>query len=173
MDIMSFFKSQWAVLPVPSISFAGQTIIVTGSNIGLGFEAAKHFVRLEASKVILAVRSIRRGEEAAKSIHEATGREGVCEVWQVDVGNWDSVKAFVKRTEALERLDVVVENAGVARREFEQLEGVESGVAINVVGTFLMALGLLPVLRASAKKTGVTPKLVIVSSETHAFVSSP
>lgn len=170
MDI-NFIKSQWAHLPVPATSFAGQTIIVTGSNTGLGYEAARHFARLEASKVILAVRSIRAGEDAAKSIHESTGRQGVCEVWQVDIGNWDSVKAFVKRTEELERLDIVVENAGIARIEWSQMEGMESGVAVNVVGTFLMALGLLPILRAKAKKNGGTPKLVIVSSEVHAMVS--
>jgi NAD(P)-dependent dehydrogenase (short-subunit alcohol dehydrogenase family) len=170
MDL-NFIRSQWLHLPVPAKSFEGQTIIVTGSNQGLGFEASRHFVRLGASKVILAVRSIRAGEEAAKNIHESTNRQGVCEVWQVDVGNWDSVKSFVKRTESLERLDVVVENAGVAKMEWSQMEGMETSVAINVVGTFLMALGLLPVLRAKAKKTNVTPRLVIVTSEIHAMVS--
>jgi len=168
MDLSTFIKDQWTHLPVPSTSFAGQTIIVTGSNTGLGLEAARHFVRLEASKVILAVRTIRAGEEAAKSIHESTGRQGVCEVWQVDMGNWESVKAFVKKAEGLERLDAVVENAGIAKREYEQMEGMESSVAVNVVGTFLMALSLLPILRAKAKKNGGTPRLVIVSSEVHA-----
>ena len=157
-------------LPIPSTSFAGQTVIVTGSNTGLGFEAARHFVRLEASKVILAVRSTAAGEEAAKSIHTSTGRNGVCEVWQVDMGNWNSVKAFVKRAEGLEGLDVVVENAGVAKLEWSQMEGIETTVAVNVVGTFLMAMSLLPILRSKAKKIGATPKLVIVSSGTHAQV---
>ncbi|KAG0652271.1 short chain dehydrogenase atnD [Hyphodiscus hymeniophilus] len=162
-------RTQWMHLPVPSKSFAGQTVIVTGSNIGLGLEAARHFTRLQASKVILAVRNIRAGEEAAKSIHESTGRNKVCEVWQVDIGNWESVKTFVKRAEGLERLDVVVENAGVAKMDYSELEGVESTIAVNVVGTFLMALGLLPILRASAKRTGETPRLTIVSSEVHKF----
>ena len=169
---LNALKDQWMNPPEPSTSFAGQTVIVTGSNTGLGLEAARHFVRLEASKVILGVRTIRAGEEAAKSIHESTGRQGVCEVWQVDMGNWDSVKAFVKRTEGLERLDVVVENAGIARREYVQMEGIESGVAVNVVGTFLMALGLLPILREKTKKNGGTPKLVVVTSEVHAWVST-
>ena len=172
MDIFGFLRSQWTNLPIPTTSFAGQTVIVTGSNTGLGLEAARHFARLNASKVILAVRNIRAGEEAAKSIHESTGRKGVCEVWQVDLGNWDSVKSFVKRTEGLERLDVVLENAGIARNDFTELEGMESTVAVNVVGTFLMALGLLPVMRASAKKTGGAPRLTIVSSEVHEWVSA-
>ena len=169
---MEMIRDQWTRLPVPRKSFEGQTIIVTGSNTGLGLEAARHFVRLGASKVIIAVRSIRAGEEAAESIHKSTGRQGVCDVWQVDMGNWESIKAFVKKTEELERLDVVVENAGIAKITYSQMEGFESSVAVNVVGTFLMALGLLPVLRSKAKKNGVTPKLVIVTSEVHARVGT-
>ena len=40
----------------PTADFSGKTIIVTGSNVGLGKEAVKHFVRLGAKKVIMAVR---------------------------------------------------------------------------------------------------------------------
>jgi hypothetical protein len=170
---MSFFKfvqSQWTPLPVPTTSFAGQTIIVTGSNTGLGLEAARHFVRLGASKVILAVRSIPSGQAAAKSIHESTGKQGVCEVWHVNLGDWDTIKEFVKKVEGLKRLDVVVENAGVATREYSQMSGFERTVAVNVVGTFLMALLLLPVLRRKAVENGGTPKLAVVSSEVHARV---
>lgn len=170
--LIDFLKSQWADIPLPTTSFEGQTVIVTGSNVGLGFEAARHFARLNASKVILAVRSVPAGEAAAKSIHQSIGKEGVCEVWRVDMGKFDSVKEFVKRTETLDRLDVVVENAGIAKREFIQMEGMESSIAVNVVGTFLMALNLLPILREKAKKNGTTPKLVIVSSEVHMTVSA-
>jgi hypothetical protein len=82
---MGFLYSQLCVrLPYPSQSFNGQTVIVTGSNTGLGLEAARHFTRLGASKVILAVRSISKGQEAQKSIEQTTHRLGVCEVWQLD-----------------------------------------------------------------------------------------
>ena len=42
----------------------GKTYIVTGSNTGLGFECAKHFVQLSAKRVILAVRTVDKGEAA-------------------------------------------------------------------------------------------------------------
>lgn len=46
----TFFKSQLLTkLPYPSKKFTGQTLIVTGSNVGIGLEAARHFVRLEVS----------------------------------------------------------------------------------------------------------------------------
>jgi retinol dehydrogenase 12 len=162
-----FPRSQFIKLPYPTQSFAGQTVIVTGANTGLGLEAARHFTRLNAAKVILACRSIPRGEEAALSIESTTGRKGVCEVWQVDLGNFDSVKRFTQRAAKLDRLDIVCENAGVAKLKYTQMEGMESTIAVNVVGTFLMALNLLPILRKSGKATGTVPRLVVVTSETH------
>lgn len=87
------------------------------------------------------------------------------------MSNFDSVKAFAKRAAGLERLDAVMENAGIATRNYAAAEGMESTIAVNVVGTFLLALNLLPVLRASGKKFGFVPKLTIVSSEVHFMVS--
>lgn len=63
--LFSYLNSQLFVTPgLPTKAFAGQTIIVTGSSTGLGFEAARHFVRLKASLVILAVRDIKKGQQA-------------------------------------------------------------------------------------------------------------
>lgn len=169
---MSFLVRQFSTVPYPTKSFQGQTIIVTGSNIGLGLEAARHFVRLDAAKVILAVRSIAKGEEAAKDIKNTTGKD-VCEVWQLDMGNFDSVKAFAKRAASLDRLDAVIENAGVQMWEYSQMEGFETTIAVNVVGTFLLALNLMPILRASGKKTGNVPRLTIIASDVHFWVCSP
>jgi NAD(P)-dependent dehydrogenase (short-subunit alcohol dehydrogenase family) len=168
-----FLHRQWMSLPYPTQSFTGQTVIVTGSNTGLGFETAQHFARLGASKVILAVRSIAKGEEAADTIHKSIGRKGICEVWQVDVGNFNSVKDFTQKAANLDRLDVVVENAGIQNPAYVEMEGMESTIAVNVVGTFLMALGLLPTLRKSGGKHGIVPRLVIVSSDVHFWVSFP
>jgi retinol dehydrogenase 12 len=58
---MGFLKSQlFTTLPYPSIGFTGQIIIDTSGNTGLGFDTAKHFSRLNANNVILAVRSLER-----------------------------------------------------------------------------------------------------------------
>jgi retinol dehydrogenase-12 len=164
---MDFPRSQFIRLPYPTQSFDGQTIIVTGANVGLGLEASRHFARLGAAKVILACRTVSKGEEAARLVEETTGRKGVCEVWQVDLGNFDSVKDFTQRTAKLDRLDVVCENAGIATRVYEEMSGMESSIAVNVVGTFLMALNLLPILRKSGKAHGTVPRLVITTSEVH------
>ncbi len=133
-------------LPYPTTSVSGKTFIVTGSNIGLGLEAARHFVRLDAAKVIIAVRSTSKGEEAKQSIESSTGRKGVVEVWPLDLGSYDSVKAFAEKAKKLDRIDSLVENAGIATRAYTLMEENESQITVNVVSTFLLAL-LLPPLK--------------------------
>ncbi|KFY31547.1 hypothetical protein V493_01004 [Pseudogymnoascus sp. VKM F-4281 (FW-2241)] len=94
---------------------AGKTYIVTGANISLGLEATKHLVAAGAAKVIMAVRNISAGEAAKAGIEAATGTSGVAEVWALDLASYDSVKAFAARAvEELERIDALIENAGVA-----------------------------------------------------------
>lgn len=146
---------------------------MTGANCGLGLEAARHFVRLNASKVILGCRSVQKGELAKTDIERTTNRKDVVEVWQVDLTSFASVREFCVRARALERLDIVIENAGIATGKFEQFEGYESTITVNVISTFLMALMLLPKLRESASKFNITPRLTIVSSDAHQmFVES-
>jgi NAD(P)-dependent dehydrogenase (short-subunit alcohol dehydrogenase family) len=113
MESLRFVKSHYITLPYPTKKFTSQTIIVTGSNIGLGLEAARHFVRLDAAKVILAVRTLSKGEAAKASIEGSEKRLGVVEVWELDLASYASVKAFAGKAKALERLDIVVENAAM------------------------------------------------------------
>lgn len=168
---MDAFRGQLESIPVPATSFAGQTIIVTGSNTGLGFEAAQHFVRLDAGLVILAVRSVKKGEAAKASIEASSGRKDVIKVWQLEMDKYDSIKAFASRCHSLDRLDVVVENAGVLRNTYEESEGTEISIKVNVIGTFLLALSLFPILRRSQARTGQTSRVVITSSSVHFNVS--
>ena len=172
--ILRFLYSQLFVTPPhPKKDFSGQTVVVTGANVGLGLEAARHFTRLNAEKVVLAVRSVEKGEDAKKSIEESTGRRGVVEVWQLDLSSYDSVKDFVRKAENLKRLDAVVENAGIATRQYRLAEDNESTITVNVVSTFLLALMILPKLRETATKYNTTPHLTIVSSEVHFFTQFP
>ena len=167
MSSIAAIRAQRQSIPLPTTSFAGQTIIVTGSNTGLGLEAARHFVRLDAARVILAVRSVKKGEDAKASIEASTNRKNVIEVWQVDMSNYDSIKAFETKCYSLDRLDVVVANAGVLRNTYEESEGTEITITVNVIGTFLLTLNLFPILRRSREITAQTSRLVITSSVVH------
>ena len=163
-----FLYSQFFVTPqVPTTDCTGKTVIITGANVGLGKEAARHFTRLNVKKLIIACRSIEKGEAAKADIEASTGRKGVIEVWQLDLSSYESVKDFAKRAQGLERIDTLLENAGVATNNFYEVAGNESTITVNVVSTFLLALLLLPKLQETSKKFNIKPTLTIVSSEVH------
>lgn len=173
---MGFLYSQFFVTPAyPSQSFHGQTVIVTGSNTGLGKEAARHFTRLGAAKVILAVRNTKAGDEAKADIERtAQCAPGTVEVWSLDLGSYASVKAFAARAaKDLDRIDVLCENAGIATHNKNVVEGHESTITVNVISTFLLALLMLPKLKETARKLGKQTTLTIVSSEVHAWAKFP
>ncbi|KAF4452556.1 Short-chain dehydrogenase reductase family [Fusarium albosuccineum] len=154
LSASNFIRSQKCVKPpVPTKSFAGQIVIVTGSNTGMGLEAARHIARLGAEKVILAVRSLERGRAAASSIVQSTRcAESVIEVWQLDLASYGSIQAFANKVESdLLRLDAVIENAGMLAETFELAEEDERTIKVNVLGTMLLALLLLPKLRRTAQ----------------------
>ena len=159
-------KSQlWTTLPYPTSDFSGQTVIVTGSNTGLGKEAARHIARLGATRIVLAVRTISKGEAAAADIVASTGvPTSRILVWQLDMSDYRSIKGFSKRADALDRLDAVILNAGVMPFEWSETNGTETTMAINVVGTLLLTRRLYPTLQRSAKMTGQRSRLTIVGS---------
>ena len=168
---MGFLYSQLFVKPAyPKGSFAGETIIVTGSNTGLGKEAARHIARLGASKLIIAVRNTKAGEEAKSDIVRTTKCDASSiEVWALDLSSYDSVKAFAERASKLQRIDVLLENAGIAVQKYSQAEGHERTITINVISTFLLALLLLPKLKSTARQFNTSPRIVVVSSEVHGW----
>lgn len=154
-------------LHVTTETCSGATYIVTGANTGLGLPAATTLVSLGAARVILAVRNTSAGDAAKLQIESQTGKVGVAEVWALDLASYDSVKAFAKRAvEELERIDAVIENAGVAASERSLAEGHVLNVTVNALGTLLLGVLLLPKLSESAKRFGILPHIAIVTSET-------
>lgn len=153
-------------IPEQTSDFTNQTVIVTGSNTGLGLEAARLLLRLNASKVILAVRTISKGEAAAKTIISSCNVPASrVEVWQLDMSNKESIVAFAKRAAALDRLDAAILNAGVFNFKRNEVDGTEAHLAINVVGATLLELLLLPTLQKSAALTGSRGRLTVVGSD--------
>lgn len=87
----------------------------------------------------------------------------------LDLSSFDSVKAFAKRADKeLDRIDAVVENAGVALDHWTEVEGHETTITVNVLGTFLLAMLLLPVMKEKGKKCNQMPHLTVLTSGLHA-----
>ncbi|KAL3452176.1 hypothetical protein BJX65DRAFT_293339 [Aspergillus insuetus] len=136
--IRLFYYLQLFVTPPYSRrSFANQIIIV---NTGLGLEAARHFYRSNCSRLILAVRTIAKGQ--------ATKEDIVIEVWPLDMSSTASIVAFTDRVKTeLPRVNVLVKNAGIKTSRSTLVEGYEQAAQVNVLNTFLLELLLLPKLK--------------------------
>lgn len=153
----------------PEASFEGQTVLCTGSNTGLGREACRHALQLGASKVIMGVRTVSKGEQAKEDILTSTRvRKDAVEVWPLDMESFESVKAFARRVQehisAGGHLDVAILNAGLATGKWAQTpDGWEKTLQVNNLSTALLSLKLLPLLERSSKN----PHLVIVASDMH------
>jgi NAD(P)-dependent dehydrogenase (short-subunit alcohol dehydrogenase family) len=155
--------------PVPTASFKDKTVIITGSNVGLGLEAARWIVRLDASLVILAVRNLEKGKAAAEDIRESTKcRPETLQVWHLDMASYASIKSFAERAKSLPRLDVLLGNAGITTFKFAILEEDESVITVNVVGLFLLGFLLFPKLRETAERYGTQTHFTVTSSELYA-----
>ena len=164
---IGFIKDQYTTLnlPIPPTNITESTYIVTGANTGLGYECTKHLLSMGVERIILAVRTPAKGEAALATLRRETGRPSAGEVWQLDLTSLDSVEAFSKKVNSLNRLDALICNAGVIMSQFTPAEGLEMTLQVNVVATALLALRALPKLEESAKKFGTQPRLTIVSSD--------
>jgi NAD(P)-dependent dehydrogenase (short-subunit alcohol dehydrogenase family) len=163
-----FYSQLFERIPVATANFTGQTVLITGSNSGLGREAARHILHLGASKTILAVRNLAKGEAAAEDLLKSTGvTRGSVEVWELDLSDHNSVKQLSHRANKLERLDAVILNAGMLTQQWTVVDGMEAQIVVNVINTTMLGLLLLPKLRASAKTHHVRGRMAFVTSDAH------
>ncbi|HKA19321.1 MAG TPA: SDR family oxidoreductase [Blastocatellia bacterium] len=142
----------------------GKVCIVTGANTGIGKETALGLARLGATMVMVC-RDRQRGEEAQHEIKQKSGNDNV-ELMLCDMSSQRSIKQFAPIfAQRHDRLDVLVNNAGVVLREQSMTEdGLESTFAINHLGYFLLTNLLLDLLIKSAPS-----RIVNVASAAHKF----
>jgi NAD(P)-dependent dehydrogenase (short-subunit alcohol dehydrogenase family) len=138
------------------------TAVVTGANSGIGLETARGLAQ-RGCRVLLLCRSAARAE-AAKADIDAGAPDGSTEVVLCDLSSQASVRAAAAEVERrVERLDVLVNNAGITLRTREEtVDGHEAMWATNHLGPFLLTNLLLPLLQRSAPA-----RIVNVASDAH------
>lgn len=174
---MPFFQPP--VTPLPQgISLRGQTAIITGASSGIGLEIAQQLLELEASTVVLAVRNVAKGEAVRRSLLarntiKAANPKAVVKVMKLDTEDYESVQSFAKafRAEHSE-LHLLMLNAGIGtlKRELTRT-GHEKNVQVNYLSNVLLMLELLPVLNATADKTGAPARVTWTGSRFHGSTS--
>ena len=130
----------WTSADVPSQS--GRIAVITGSNTGVGYEAAAILAE-KGAHVVLAVRNLDKGNDAKARI-TARCPNSVVTVQELDLASLESVrKAADELRAAHPRIDILINNAGVMTLEKTATEdGFELQFGTNHLGHFALT-GLL------------------------------
>ncbi len=140
----------------------GKIAIVTGANIGLGFETAKGFAS-KGIEVIMACRNLEKGIAAMEyiiSIHPTANLS----VKKLDLNDFVSIRSFASAfLSQHDRLDYLINNAGIMMPPYQKTkDGFESQFGVNYLGHFLLT-GLL----LDAIKNTENFRIVTLSSRAH------
>ncbi|KAL7817790.1 NAD(P)-binding protein [Trichoderma gracile] len=160
--------------PTPSdANVSGKTVIVTGGNSGLGYEAARQFLTLGASRMILACRSVQRGQEAASALRahptvKETNPNAVTEAFELDLEDYQSGLSFSDRVKAeVKELDILLNNGGQVVTGYEKSKsGHERSMQVNCYTHLLISLELFPLLRSTAAARGTPSRITFTGSAT-------
>ncbi|XP_040050408.1 dehydrogenase/reductase SDR family member 13 isoform X1 [Gasterosteus aculeatus] len=137
-----------------SVKLNGKTVIVTGSDTGIGKATALELAK-RGARVILACSNKDKAESAAFDIRTESGNNQVV-FMQLDLASLKSVRCFAEtflKTEP--RLDILINNAGVmgpGRTE----DGFGMALGVNHLGHFLLTNLLLEKLQQCGPSRVVT-----------------
>lgn len=152
--------ARWTPADLPDLS--GRSALVTGANSGLGLHTALGLAA-KGARVLLACRDAARGQAALERVR-AAGPGVAAELVALDLADLASVRRAADEVAGrLDRLDVLVDNAGVmAVPRRLTADGFELQLGTNHLGHFALTGLLLPLLLAAP-----APRVVVVSSGAH------
>ena len=141
-----------ALTPPPKLSYAGKTVLVTGSTDGLGRELALALAA-DGAHVIVHGRNVERGQAVVDQIRKAG--KGSAVFRPADFGSLAAVREFASGiARDYPRLDLLVNNAGVAfngeQPRRESADGHELQFAVNYLAGWVLVNTLRPNLAAAA-----------------------
>lgn len=153
---------KWTTKDMPDMQ--GKTILITGANSGIGYEAASALAA-RGAQVVMACRSMDKAEAARQQILAADPQARL-ELMALDLTSMQQVRAFAADFLArYPQLHVLINNAGVmATPHGRTADGFELQLGTNHLGHFLLTGLLYPRLQATPDS-----RVVTVSSYAHYF----
>ncbi len=147
------------------IDLSDRVYIVTGANSGTGLATSEQLLRQGA----IVIGACRRVEAGRAAFADFARLPGTAEILKLDLASLASVRQFVADfRERHNRLDGLVNNAGLMAQEGRTADGYEIQFGTNHLGHFLLTELLLDVLKASAPA-----RIVCLSSVVHTRRGSP
>lgn len=154
--------SNWTTANIPDQT--GRTAVITGANTGLGYETAAALAA-KGAQVVLAVRNLDKGKEAADHITHRNPGANVS-LQELDLTSLESVRAAAEQLKSnYDAIDLLINNAGVMMTpKSVTKDGFELQFGTNHLGHFaLTGLLLDRVLAAQGSR------IVTISSQGHRF----
>lgn len=140
---------------------SGRTALITGSNTGIGWEAAAVLAG-KGARVLLACRSQEKGAAALERIQRLHPEAELAFV-PLDLGSLESVRKAAARIAGEARIDLLINNAGIMMPPREETaDGFESQFGVNHLGHFALTGLLLGKLRETDGA-----RVITVSSGAH------
>jgi NAD(P)-dependent dehydrogenase (short-subunit alcohol dehydrogenase family) len=139
--------AKWTTTDIPDQT--GRVAVITGANTGLGYETAAALAA-KGAHVVLAVRNLDKGKDAAALIHKRSPAAEVI-LQELDLTSLDSIRAAAEQLRSdHDRIDMLVNNAGVMwTPKSTTKDGFELQFGTNHLGHFaftgLLLDRLLPV----------------------------
>jgi NAD(P)-dependent dehydrogenase (short-subunit alcohol dehydrogenase family) len=126
-----------------------KTVLITGANRGIGFEAARQLA-VRGFHVVIGARSEEHGQQAVRLL-EALGKISLL---VVDVSDSNSITAAASKFSSIGRLDVLLNNAGIYPDEGISIltisrEQITKTFQTNTFGALGVAQAFLPYLKKS------------------------
>ena len=153
----------FSIAKTPSLK--GKTALVTGGNIGLGFETVKALAS-KGAHVLLAARNEEKGKAAVAEVQKLIPKAQV-ELLHLDLASQRSIRAAASEvSNKFSQLDFLVNNAGImAMPEMKTEDGFESQFGVNHLGHWSLTGLLMDNLLAAEQA-----RVVTVTSTAHHLV---
>ena len=146
--------TKWTTSDIPNLE--GKTVLVTGSNSGLGYYTAKALAEKNAH-VLIACRTLEKANLAISQL-KSLNPEGKFSPLELDLADLNNVSEIgLKISNEYENLDLLINNAGIMHPpKTLSAQGFEIQFAVNHLAHMLLTLKLLPLIEKNEKSRIVT-----------------
>jgi len=139
-----------------------KVVLITGGNVGIGFETAKSLASMRAT-VVIANNEEESSMSAIQQLKMQTNNDKIY-FMHINLASLESISHFAQNFQAkFQKLDILINNAGVicSQRKFSA-DGIELTFAINYISHVYLSLKLIELL-----KTSKPSRVIVLSSVVH------
>lgn len=146
--------THWDESQVPDMQ--GKTIVITGANSGIGYEAAT-ILAGRGAEIVMAVRNYEKGQKALQAIQNVHPSAKL-QLMRLDLSELASIRHFAEEfRQNHHQLSILINNAGVMMPPYSRTQdGFELQFGSNHLGHFALTGLLLPQLLATPHARIVT-----------------